>query len=606
MNQANLRDKAQAVPDRPGVYIMKNARGETLYVGKAKSLKHRVRSYFSGPKDVKTRHLLARVADFEVQVTASEAEALLLENNLIKRWKPKYNINLKDGKTYPVIRLTAEEYPRVYRTRRILFDGSRYYGPYPKVGQIDLYLNLIDKLFPLRKCRGPIKPRAQPCFYYHIGRCNGVCAGKVSKEEYDKLVERVRLLLSGRTEDLLNELSSRMQEASAARAYEKAAVLRDQIAAVRTLAEEQKVVDFQEEARDYLGWHRAQGEVRLVVLAMRDGHLVGRDSFLLGNAGGDEEFLPEFLGHYYGGRDNPPRTVYLPAVKGLAALREFLHALTGAPLELRTPRKGKHARILTMAVEAARFRLEGEKEKRGRAVAALQEALGLKQPPRHIEGFDIAHLEGRLTVASLVTFQDGQPRRSGYRHFHVRSLEGKVDDFEAMREVVARRYARQLNEGRRLPDLILIDGGKGQVSAAAGVLKALEAPEVPLVGLAKKNEEVFLPQASAPLVLPEASEALRLLQAVRDEAHRFATTFHKKLRGQQAVTSVLEGVRGIGPRKAALLLERFGGLQELAAAAAEDIARAAGVSREVAEQLRRQMQELPEQQAADGPAQPPN
>jgi excinuclease ABC subunit C len=606
MNQANLRDKAQAVPDRPGVYIMKNARGETLYVGKAKSLKHRVRSYFSGPKDVKTRHLLARVADFEVQVTASEAEALLLENNLIKRWKPKYNINLKDGKTYPVIRLTAEEYPRVYRTRRILFDGSRYYGPYPKVGQIDLYLNLIDKLFPLRKCRGPIKPRAQPCFYYHIGRCNGVCAGKVSKEEYDKLVERVRLLLSGRTEDLLNELSSRMQEASAARAYEKAAVLRDQIAAVRTLAEEQKVVDFQEEARDYLGWHRAQGEVRLVVLAMRGGHLVGRDSFLLGNAGGDEEFLPEFLGHYYGGRDNPPRTVYLPAVKGLAALREFLHALTGAPLELRTPRKGKHARILTMAVEAARFRLEGEQEKRSRAVAALQEALGLKQPPRHIEGFDIAHLEGRLTVASLVTFQDGQPRRSGYRHFHVRSLEGKVDDFEAMREVVARRYARQLNEGRRLPDLILIDGGKGQVSAAAGVLKALEAPEVPLVGLAKKNEEVFLPQASAPLVLPEASEALRLLQAVRDEAHRFATTFHKKLRGQQAVTSVLEGVRGIGPRKAALLLERFGGLQELAAAAAEDIARAAGVSREVAEQLRRQMQELPEQQAADGPAQPPN
>ncbi len=590
MNQANLRDKAQAVPDRPGVYIMKNARGETLYVGKAKSLKHRVRSYFSGPKDVKTRHLLARVADFEVQVTASEAEAFLLENNLIKRWKPKYNINLKDGKTYPVIRLTAEEYPRVYRTRRIVFDGSRYYGPYPKVGQIDLYLNLIDKLFPLRKCRGPIKPRGQPCFYYHIGRCNGVCAGKVTREEYDRLVERVRLLLSGRTEDLLNELGSRMQEASSARAYEKAAALRDQIAAVRALAEEQKVVDFQEEARDYLGWYRAQGEVRLVVLAMRGGHLVGRDSFLLGNAGADAEFLPEFLGHYYGGRDNPPRTVYLPAVKGLAALEEFLRTLTGAPLELRTPRKGKHARILTMALEAARFRLEGEQEKRSRAVAALQEALGLKQLPRHIEGFDIAHLEGRITVASLVTFQDGQPRRSGYRHFHVRSLDGKVDDFEAMREVVARRYTRQLNEGRRLPDLILIDGGKGQVSAAAGVLKALEAPAVPLVGLAKKNEEVFLPEQSEPLALPEASEALRLLQAVRDEAHRFATTFHKKLRGQQAVSSVLEKVRGIGPRKAALLLERFGGLQELAAASAEDIARTAGVSREIAEELRRYLE----------------
>jgi len=585
MNQELLRDKAQAVPDRPGVYLMKNARGETLYIGKAKSLKHRVRSYFSGPKDVKTRHLLARVEDFEVQVTASEAEALLLENNLIKRWKPKYNITLKDGKTYPVIRLTAEEFPRVYRTRRIVFDGSRYYGPYPKVGQIDLYLNLIDKLFPLRKCRGPLKSRSQPCFYYHIGRCNGVCAGKVSREEYQKLVERVRLLLSGRTEDLVAELGTKMSEAAAARAYEKAAVLRDQIAAVRTLAEEQKVVDFQEEARDYVGWFRAQGEVRLAVLAMRGGHLVGRDSFLLGNAGRDEEFLPEFLGQYYGGRDSLPRTVYLPAVGGLEAIQEFLRALTGAPLSLRTPRKGKHARVLGMAMEAARFRLEGEQARRSRSVAALQEALGLQQAPRHIEGFDIAHLEGNLTVASLVTFLDGQPRRSGYRHYHVRTLGGKVDDFEAMREVVARRYSRQLNENLRLPDLILVDGGKGQVSAAAGVLKALEAPEVPLVGLAKKNEEVFLPGSASPLLLPESSEALRLLQAVRDEAHRFATTFHKKLRGRKAVTSLLEGVRGIGPRRAAALLERFGGLAEMAAADPAAIAAAAGISRKTAEQV---------------------
>ena len=587
MNQELLRDKAQAVPDRPGVYLMKNARGETLYIGKAKSLKHRVRSYFSGPKDVKTRHLLARVEDFEVQVTASEAEALLLENNLIKRWKPKYNITLKDGKTYPVIRLTAEEFPRVYRTRRIVFDGSRYYGPYPKVGQIDLYLNLIDKLFPLRKCRGPLKSRSQPCFYYHIGRCNGVCAGKVGREEYQKLVERVRLLLSGRTEDLLAELGTKMSEAAAARAYEKAAVLRDQIAAVRTLAEEQKVVDFQEEARDYIGWFRAQGEVRLAVLAMRGGHLVGRDSFLLGNAGRDEEFLPEFLGQYYGGRDSLPRTVYLPAVGGLEAIQEFLRALTGAPLSLRTPRKGKHARVLGMAMEAARFRLEGEQARRSRSVAALQEALGLQQAPRHIEGFDIAHLEGNLTVASLVTFLDGQPRRSGYRHYHVRTLGGKVDDFEAMREVVARRYSRQLNENLRLPDLILVDGGKGQVSAAAGVLKALEAPEVPLVGLAKKNEEVFLPGSASPLLLPESSEALRLLQAVRDEAHRFATTLHKKLRGRKAVTSLLEGVRGIGPRRAAALLERFGGLAAMAAADPAAIAAAAGISRETAEQVLR-------------------
>ncbi len=589
---AGLRDKAQALPDGPGVYIMKNLRGEILYIGKAKSLKHRVRSYFSGPKDVKTRHLLTRIGDLEVMVTGSEAEALLLENNLIKRWKPKYNINLKDGKTYPVIKLTAEEYPRVYRTRRIVFDGSRYYGPYPKVGQIDVYLNLIDRLFPLRKCRGPIKAKPQPCFYYHIGRCNGVCAGKITREEYQKLVDKVRLLLSGKTEPLIRELTAQMKSAAEAQSFERAAVLRDQIAAIRSLAEEQKVVDFQEEARDYIGFWAAEGEVRLAVLQMRGGKLVGRDSFLLGNASPGEEFLPEFLGQYYGGRDSLPQTVYLPAVSetapsapDTAPLEEFLRALTGRPIQVCLACRGKHARVLAMAAEAARFKLEGELERRSREVAALQEALGLANPPRLIEGFDIAHLEGNLTVGSLVTFLDGHPQRSGYRHYHVRSLDGKVDDFEALREVVARRYTRQLNEKRRLPDLILIDGGKGQVGAAAGMLRALEAPPVALVGLAKKNEEVFLPESSDPLLLPEASDALRLLQAVRDEAHRFATTFHKKLRGVQAVTSVLEGVPGIGPKRARALLERFGGLAELRAAGPEDIARAARVSREKAEEL---------------------
>jgi excinuclease ABC subunit C len=393
-----------------------------------------------------------------------------------------------------------------------------------------------------------------------------------------------------------------MNEAAAAQSFERAAVLRDQISAIRSLAEEQKVVDFQEEARDYVGFWAAQGEVRLAVLQMRGGKLVGRDSFLLGNASPGEEFLPEFLGQYYGGRDSLPRTVYIPAAEqsataradgareaspapGAAPLEEFLRALTGRPIRVRLARRGKHARVLAMAAEAARFKLEGELERRSRAVAALQEALGLANPPRLIEGFDIAHLEGNLTVGSLVTFLDGHPHRSGYRHYHVRSLDGRVDDFEALREVVGRRYTRQLNENRRLPDLVLIDGGKGQVGAAAGMFKALEMPQVPLVGLAKKNEEVFLPASSDPLLLPEASEALRLLQAVRDEAHRFATSFHKKLRGRQAVTSLLESVPGIGPKRARALLERFGGLTELRAAGSEAIAAAARVSREKAEEL---------------------
>jgi excinuclease ABC subunit C len=589
-----LLQKARLVPDSPGVYLLKDPRGSVLYVGKAKSLKKRVASYLRSSKDLKTRHLQARIADLEVLPTGNEAEALLLENNLIKQWKPKYNINLKDGKTYPVIRLTSEEYPRVFRTRRLVFDGSRYYGPFPKVGLIDLYLNLIDKLFPLRKCRLKINSRKQPCFYYHIGRCAGVCAGKMSREEYQERVNRVHLLLSGRTEELARDLRRRMQQAAEAREYEKAATLRDQIQAIETLSEEQKVEDFREESRDYLGFCSEATQVRLTVLQMRAGKLAGRESFLLENSGG-QEFLATFLGQYYGNRSNPPRTVYLPPGPETHVpelLGRFLSDLTGTPVGVRVPRRGRHARLVSMAAESARLRLEGDTDQRREAVAALAEALGLREPPRRIEGFDIAHLAGKQTVASLVAFQDAQPRRGGYRHYHIRSLDGRIDDFEAMREVVARRYTRQLNEGRELPELILVDGGKGQVSAAAAVLKALEIPRIAVVGLAKRNEELFLPGRSDPLVLPRDSAALRLLQAVRDEAHRFATTFHKRVRAAELAGSVLESVPGIGPRRSRALLSAFGSLEELGGRSAQEIAHAAAISLPHAEALLAHLREI--------------
>ena len=586
---SELAEKLKNVPDFPGVYILKTAEGKILYVGKAKSLKKRIRAYFTDSRDIKTRHLQARIGDLEVFPTGSEAEALLLENNLIKRWKPKYNINLKDGKTYPVIRLTNDKYPRVFRTRRIMFDGSKYYGPFPNVVQIDLYLNIIDKLFPLRKCKGPVKPKKQPCFYYHIGRCAGVCAGKISLEDYRQRVERVKMLLSGKTEELVRELRQKMKSSSDFREYEKASVYRDQLEALRALSEEQKVVDFQNEARDYLGYWNDEKRVHLTVLQLRGGKLIGRDSMLLENYSMEEEFLPAFLGQYYGGKTSLPRILYLPAqlesIHSGPLLARYLGELTGSRIAVNFPKKGRHAHLVTMAAENARFRIEAEGERKKKALADLQSVFHLRHPPRRIEGFDIAHLSGEQTVASLVTFMDGRPRKSGYRHYHIRSLGGRIDDFEAIREVVARRYARQLNEKAELPDLILIDGGKGQVSSAVSMLKALEAPPIPIVGLAKKHEELFVPGQSEPLLLPESSEALRMLQSVRDEAHRFATTFHKRVRATRVNTSVLESIRGIGKKRSRALLTAFGSLDEIRRQKPEAVARAAAVSLEKAEEL---------------------
>ncbi len=589
IGNSKLAEKLKNVPDAPGVYILKTAEAKILYVGKAKSLKKRIRAYFTDSRDIKTKHLQARIGDLEVFPTVSEAEALLLENNLIKRWKPKYNINLKDGKTYPVIRLTNEKYPRVFRTRRIVFDGSKYYGPFPNVGQIDLYLNIIDKLFALRKCKGPVKSKKQPCFYYHIGRCAGVCADKISLEEYGQRVERVKMLLSGKTEELARELRQKMKSSSKLREYEKASVYRDQLEALHTLSEEQKVVDFQSEARDYLGYWNDEKRVNLTVLQLRGGKLIGRDSMLLENYSMEDEFLPAFLGQYYGGKTSLPRILYLPAqlesVHSGTLLARYLEELTGSRIAVNFPKRGRHARLVTMAVENARFRIEAEGELKKQALEDLQNVFSLKRLPRRIEGFDIAHLSGKQTVASLVTFMDGRPRKSGYRHYHIRSLDGRIDDFEAIREVVARRYARQLNERAQLPDLILIDGGKGQVSSAVSMLKALEAPPIPVVGLAKKHEELFVPGQSDPLLLPETSEALRMLQAVRDEAHRFATTFHKRVRATQLNTSVLESIKGIGKKRSRALLKAFGSLDEIRRQKPEAIARATSVNQQKAEEL---------------------
>ncbi|HEY9595352.1 MAG TPA: excinuclease ABC subunit UvrC [Spirochaetia bacterium] len=586
-------------PDRPGVYLMKDSGGKIIYVGKARSLRNRVRSYFNGEKDIKTRFLLANMADIEVIITNTEYEALILENNLIKQWKPQYNIDLKDGKTYPVIRITAEEFPRVYRTRRMIFDGSEYFGPFPKPQQIDIYLRLIERHFPLCKYRGSRRTRAYPCLNYHMGRCSGACAGKISREDYQKIVDGVRKLLSGRSDELLKELREKMRAASDALEFERAAKLRDQISAIEEVSVEQRVMEFTEEDRDYIAMapcgsgHDGKGgapyseSLVVVVLQVREGKLLGKEVFQVSEWSPDEEALSHFITRYYGERKSVPDAVYVGADVDTENLAPYLKEIAGRQIAVKIPQRGKHTQLLSMAQENARE--EAAKASRGAAMTQALEGLrldlGLPAQPRRIEGFDIAHLEGTDTIASMVRFTDGKPDRKLYRAFSIRSLGGKIDDFESLREAVARRYTRVVNEELDRPDLILIDGGKGQLSAARGILLGIGLGDIPVIGLAKKQEEIFLPGREDALVLDEASPSLRLLEAVRNESHRFATKLNKRRRTKKLALTVLEGVPGVGQARSRRVMEVFGSVEAILGATVDDIQKKAGLPRATAAML---------------------
>jgi excinuclease ABC subunit C len=567
---------------------MKDAEGRTIYVGKARSLRNRIRSYFNGDKDIKTRFLLAAMTDIEVIITSTEYEALILENNLIKQRSPQYNIDLKDGKTYPVIRLTAEEFPRVYRTRHIVFDGSEYFGPFPKPQQIDLYLKLIARHFPLCKYRGSRRQRAYPCLNYHMGRCSGACCGKITREDYQKIVDGVRKLLSGRGGELVRELREKMTAASDAQEFERAAALRDQVRAIEEVSIEQRVQEFTEEDRDYIAHAPCRESLVVVVLQVREGKLLGKEVFQVAESAPDEEALSHFVALYYGERRAIPDAVYVADAVDAENLSTYLRELAGRAVAVKVPQRGKHTQLIAMAQENARE--EAAKAARGAAMDAALEGLkldlGMAAVPRSIEGFDISHLEGTDTVASLVHFTDGRPDRALYRAFTIRGLgEGKVDDFESIREAVARRYTRVLNEELPRPDLILIDGGKGQLSAARGVLTGLGMEDIPTIGLAKKKEEIFLPGREDPLVLDEASPSLRILEAVRNESHRFATKINKKKRARRVSLTLLEGIEGIGQSRSKRLMTVFGSLEAIMGATVEDLQRRAGLPRETAATL---------------------
>jgi excinuclease ABC subunit C len=598
-----LKAVAANAPQAPGCYLMRDESGEIIYVGKAKILRNRLRSYFAGKKDIKTTTLLKHARSIETIIVSSEYEALLLENTLIKEHFPHYNIDLKDGKTYPVVRVTNEDFPRVFKTRYVVNDGSLYFGPFPKVLSLDALLAIAEKFLPLRKCK-VFHRRANPCLYYHIGRCSGPCAGKIDKAAYAAYLDKMKQLLAGKTDALVAEITKRMNEAATALDYERAATLRDEAANIRALVENaNSVVDFVPESRDYIAWAGRGVLTTFSVFSMRYGKLTGRDLFRARSAASEEESFETFVSSYYNSERKPPAKIYIRSGQGTGFrvqdeeaswqhLRRWFNETFGYAPDLVAVNEAdqsqhSHNAVLGLARQNALEDLRRRVKERG-AGAVLEELareLGLRRRPVRIEGFDIAQLDGKHTVASLVSFKNGVPDKKNYRRFKLRTTEGIVDDFQSMREVVRRRYSRLVKEGTELPDLILVDGGIGQVNATKGVLDALGL-DIPLAGLAKRDEEIWLPGASTPLCLSKRDEGLKILQFVRDETHRFATTFNQNLRSKDLSLPALEAVRGIGPAKAAALLRAYGGLRQIAAAAPADIAARAGVSEEAALDLR--------------------
>ena len=660
--QADVREAlhqyALSAPKTSGVYLWRDEKDIVIYVGKAKSLKNRLSSYFVSKRDIKTRILVSRARRIEYIQTDNEYEALLLENNLIKKYKPRYNINLKDGKTYPVLKITNERYPRLFRTRRIQNDGARYFGPFPNVPAVDDFLSLVKRTYGLRQCKR-LKKR-EPCLYFHIGRCSAPCAGKISETDYRKDVDEIALLLEGDLNKPLAELTEKMKAAAAAREFEKAARIRDGMQAVRAIRGQNTVEDMDPEARDYIGWAAEGALSTFTVFKMRGGKVVGRDLYRTESLKDEAEVLPEFLIAYYTDPKQIPPHIFVCAGEGYELAEHWFAdrlnvtvTITAIPLEDRKQASATDTESLTAenehsynidnteaaaaektpvygavtpdetatvpvsgsasepealkqtaadrlppsvlrrhkaALAMAQFNAKEDVSRRIKelgdfpALEELQKILSLDRPPHRIEGFDIAHLHGKYTVASLISFKDGNPDKKNYRIFRLRTTDGIIDDYASMREAVARRYTRLLNEAAELPDLIMIDGGIGQVNAAKAVLDALEL-NIPLVGLAEKNEELYRPHINKPIVLPRRSAALRVLQRVRDETHRFANTRNNRLRSKEELHLQFEQLPHIGEKRAARLLRSFSSIEKLAAASVEAAAAAVGITQAQAEEV---------------------
>jgi excinuclease ABC subunit C len=582
-----LAEKLESVPSRPGVYLFKGSDGGILYVGKARVLRDRVRSYFQAsraPFELHKSRLAEEIADLELVVTDTEMEALALENNLIKRHKPPYNVRLRDDKNHPYLKLTlAEEYPRLYVVRRPGEDGNAYGGPYIPASLGRKTSGLVRKLFGIRSCKETLNGRRpRPCLQYQIKRCIAPCVAEVcSLERYRQASEDARLFLEGRTEDVVKRLRGEMQGAAAGERFEEAASLRDQVAALERLETPQKITTTDIEERDLFGVYGEGARAALQVFSVRDGKVVAREAFLLEGLTEPETLLSSSVQQYYAAPRYVPREVLVgEAIADRELLEAWLGERRGTQVRIRVPQRGEKVRLLDLVMRNARLAFELEwKQPRKQSqelLRALGEVLDLELEPRRIECFDISNIQGSDIVASMVVFEEGLPKKSEYRKFKVRSVTGAPDDFASMREVVGRRYRRLLEEGRELPDLVLIDGGKGQLGAAVQALEELGLGEQPVASLAKREELIHVRGREQPIALPRSSPVLQLVQRVRDEAHRFAIGFHRKSRAKRTLRSELDEIPGIGPTKRKRLLSRFGSVRGVRSATREELAAAVG------------------------------
>jgi len=608
-----VEEKLQNLPNQPGVYLYRNEKGRVIYVGKAKNLRSRVRSYFQDSRNLAPRTVLLvqQIRDLDTIIVDSEVEALILEANLIKEHRPRYNVFLKDDKSYPYIRITHEPFPQVFVTRRIVQDGSKYLGPYTDVKHLRHIVKTVRKIFPIRSCKFFLNDeviaarKVKLCLDYHIHRCQGPCEGLVSQVEYNRMIRQVEQFLRGKTRELLSELETRMKQEAEKMNFEEAARIRDQAKMINEfhfIAQKVVLGDFED--RDVIALSHEDEDACAVVFKIRDGKVVGRQHFYLDGVQEREggEILQTFLQQYYLGADYYPSQILLPfpLPEEPELVEKWLSDAAGRKVELVVPQIGEKKKLLNLCQKNAKFLLDElslqklkQKDHLPFSVRELQKHLRLERPPRRIEGFDISNIQGRDAVASLVCFEDGRPKKSEYRIFKIRS-KSTPDDFAMMHEAVYRRYKRRLEENAPLPDLILIDGGKGQLGSALQALQALNIQNQPILGLAKRLEEVFLPGMGDPMNLPRRSAGLKLLQQVRDEAHRFAISHFHKQHKKSTLKSPLDEIVGIGPARKAHLLKTFGSLKKIKEASPEELRKKGKLPEKVAENLKKALTKLVE------------
>jgi excinuclease ABC subunit C len=622
MPLAQFEHRLRVAPEKPGVYLMKDASNEVLYVGKASVLRNRLRSYFGAPSGhpPKIRRMMYRMTDFEFIVTDTEAEALILENTLIKRYRPHFNARLKDDKTYPYLKIDlTEEFPRVYITRQVADDGARYFGPFATASSVRKTMDLIKKLFPYRSCTKTITGRdPRPCLEYYIHRCVAPCSGLANQEEYAQVIQQVIMFMEGNTEAVTRELKKKMEAAAEELEFERAAALRDQIRGIDQVVEEQqvKVESNPGGDMDFIALAQGTAETWVEIFFIRRGKLIGRDHFFMEGTQDDspEVIMGQFVRQFYQTALVIPPVVYIQhPLEDQELVRNWLRERRDGAVRIVCPRRGQQKKLMDVVAENAvqglaqhRIKWLNNSDVLHQAMSELEEELSLPAPPLRMECYDISHVQGSNLVGSMVVFQDGRPRTGHYRRFQIKSVDG-VDDYASMQEMLRRRF-RRLAEARAErektsaesdtdavadtsawgiePDLVIIDGGRGHLSAALEVLLELGLDDIPLSALAKENEWLFVPHTSEPIELPRNSQGLYLVQRIRDEAHRFAITYHRNLRSKSSLKSSIDMVTGIGPKRKRMLLRRFGSIQGIKDAPVDDIAAVPGLTRSLAIRLK--------------------